>query len=186
MSSDTREDQHAGEGPGPELTSRLGYLLKHARLKLGELTAAALAPYGLDGRELAVLLVLAGREPASQQQAARRLGIDRTTMVALLDALERKGLVTRHPHAGDRRKNVVALTAAGRDTLRDATQAGDDAERRFLAPLPGLAAQQLKDALRTLLTEPGHRSAGGAERAEGRLPAVTRLGAGPRPGPPEA
>jgi DNA-binding MarR family transcriptional regulator len=154
VSSETRDDQHVREGPGHELTSRLGYLLKHARLKLGELTAAALAPYGLDGRELAVLIVLAGCEPASQQQAARRLGIDRTTMVALLDALEDKGLVTRHPHAEDRRKNVVELTAPGRDTLRAATQAGDDAERRFLAPLSEPAARQLKDALRTLLTEP--------------------------------
>jgi DNA-binding MarR family transcriptional regulator len=152
VSSETRDDQYVGEEPAPELTSRLGYLLKHARLKLGELTAAALAPYGLDGRELAVLLVLAGCEPASQQQAARRLGIDRTTMVALLDALEDKGLVARHPHAKDRRKNVVELTAPGRDTLRDATQAGDDAERRFLAPLTEPAAQQLKDALLKLLT----------------------------------
>jgi DNA-binding MarR family transcriptional regulator len=154
VSSETRDDQRVGEGPGPELTSRLGYLLKHARLKLGELTAAALAPYGLDGRELAVLLVLAGCEPASQQQAARRLGIDRTTMVAILDALEGKGLVTRHPDAEDRRKNVVELTAPGRDTLRDATRAGDDAERRFLAPLTEPAAQQLKDALRALLSQP--------------------------------
>jgi DNA-binding MarR family transcriptional regulator len=154
VSSETRDDQHVGEGPGQELTGRLGYLLKHARLKLGELTAAALAPYGLDGRELAVLLVLASCEPASQQQAARRLGIDRTTMVALLDALEDKGLVTRHPPAEDRRKNVVELTAPGRDTLRDATQAGDDAERRFLAPLTEPAAQQLKDALRAVLTQP--------------------------------
>jgi DNA-binding MarR family transcriptional regulator len=152
VSSETRDDQYVGEEPAPELTSRLGYLLKHARLKLGELTAAALAPYGLDGRELAVLLVLAGCEPASQQQAARRLGIDRTTMVALLDALEDKGLVARHPHAKDRRKNVVELTAPGRDTLRDATQAGDDAERRFLTPLTEPAAQQLKDALLKLLT----------------------------------
>jgi DNA-binding MarR family transcriptional regulator len=154
VSSETRDDQHVGEGPGQELTGRLGYLLKHARLKLGELTTAALAPYGLDGRELAVLLVLAGCEPASQQQAARRLGIDRTTMVALLDALESKGLVTRHPHAEDRRKNVVELTAHGRDTLRDATRAADDAERRFLAPLTEPVAQQLKDALRALLTQP--------------------------------
>jgi DNA-binding MarR family transcriptional regulator len=76
-------------------------------------------------------------------------------MVALLDALEGKGLVTRHPHAEDRRKNVVELTATGRDTLRDATLAGDDAERRFLAPLAEPAARQLKDALRALLTQPG-------------------------------
>jgi DNA-binding MarR family transcriptional regulator len=155
VSSEATEDQHTGEGPGPELTGRLGYLLKHARLRLGELAAAALAPYGLDGRELPVLVVLASGEPASQQEAARRLDVDRTTMVALVDALEDKGLVARHPHAQDRRKNVVELTPAGRATLAEATQASDDAERQFLAPLTGPAIQQLKDALYTLVTQPG-------------------------------
>ena len=134
------------------MTSRLGYLLKHAQLQLGELTSAALAPYGLSGRELAVLLSLAGGEPASQQEAAQRLGVDRTTMVALLDALEAKGLVTRHPHAGDRRRNVVELTPAGQQTMRAATEASDDAERRFLAPLTRQAADQLRAALQLLVT----------------------------------
>src|ERR1700733_3814264 len=76
-----------GEGPGPGLAGRPGYLLQHVCLRLGELTTAALAPYDLIGRELAVLLVLASGEPASQQDAARRLGVDRTTMVGLVDAL---------------------------------------------------------------------------------------------------
>ena len=134
------------------MTSRLGYLLKHAQLQLGELTSAALAPYGLSGRELAVLLSLAGGEPASQQEAAQRLGVDRTTMVALLDALEARGLVTRHPHAGDRRRNVVELTPAGQQTMGAATEASDDAERRFLAPLTGQAADQLRAALQLLVT----------------------------------
>ena len=155
MSSEASVDAGAGPGPGPELTGRLGYSLKHVWLRLGELTTAALAPYGLTGRELAVLVVLSGSEPASQQEAARRLGIDRTTMVAMLDGLEAKALVARHPDAQDRRKNVVELTAAGRDTLRDATRANDDAERRFLAPLPGPLAQQFRQALHLLLTQPG-------------------------------
>ena len=155
MSSAATDDQHTTAGPGPELTGRLGYLLKHARLRLSELATAALAPYGLDGRELGVLLVLASGEPASQQEAARRLDVDRTTMVALVDALEGKGLVARHPHAADRRKNVVELTAAGDAILRAATQASDDAERRFLAPLTSSAVEQLKDALYTLVTQPG-------------------------------
>ena len=106
------------------------------------------------GRELTVLVVLADGEPASQQEAARRLGIDRTTMVALLDGLESKGFVTRHPHAQDRRKNVVELTPAGRDAFAQASRASDDAERRFLAPLAEPAAGQLRAALRTLLTSP--------------------------------
>jgi DNA-binding MarR family transcriptional regulator len=151
VSSHAEEHKNSGEGPDPELASRLGYLLKHAQLRLFEMTAAALAPYGVNGRELAVLVVLAGCEPASQQQAARRLGVDRTTMVALVDALEAKGLVARRPDAGDRRRNVVELTAAGRDTLDRGSRAGDDAERRFLAPLTPSAAKQLKDALRALI-----------------------------------
>jgi DNA-binding MarR family transcriptional regulator len=143
------------DGPGPELGRTLGYLLKHAQLQMSELNTAALAPYGVDGRDLGVLLVLAGHEPTSQQQAAQRLGVDRTTMVALLDTLEAKGLVSRHPDADDRRRNVVELTTAGQDTLQQATLASADAERALLAPLSPQAAQQLRDSLRAIVTHPG-------------------------------
>jgi DNA-binding MarR family transcriptional regulator len=151
MSSSTHEQ--AATGPGPALTGRLGYLLKHAQLRLTELTTAALAPFDLNGRELAVLAVLAGHEPTSQQQTAARLGVDRTTMVALVDTLQSKGLVARRPGAADRRKNVVALTELGRDTLDRATLASDAAERQFLAPLTQPAAQQLKAALLTVVQQ---------------------------------
>lgn len=143
------------DGPGPALSRNLVYLLKHAQLRMAELTTNALTPYGIDGRELGVLLALTGREPASQQQAAQRLGIDRTTMVALLDALEGKGLVSRHPHVEDRRRNVVELTDAGKDTLRRATEASDDAEREFLASLSPQAAEQLRNSLQTIVIHPG-------------------------------
>jgi DNA-binding MarR family transcriptional regulator len=149
-----QRDLASPAGPPPELAGRLGYLLKHAQLGLAELTAAALEPYRLTGRELAVLTVLAGDEPASQQQAAQRLGVDRTTMVALVDALESKGLVSRHADAADRRRNVVELTAAGRDTLHRAGEAAAEAERRFLTPLSTPDARRLKAALLALI-QPG-------------------------------
>jgi DNA-binding MarR family transcriptional regulator len=139
----------------PELIDRLGYLLKHAQLRLTELTAEALAPYGVSGRELAVLLVLDGGGPASQLAAARRLGIDRTTMVAFLDTLEERGLVARRPDPDDRRRNVVVLTATGQSVLRDATRAGDEAERRFLAPLTAAAADQLRHCLQSVIRTDG-------------------------------
>jgi DNA-binding MarR family transcriptional regulator len=150
-----QRDLASPAGPPPELAGRLGYLLKHAQLGLAELTAAALEPYRLTGRELAVLTVLSGDEPASQQQAAQRLGVDRTTMVALVDALEGKGLVRRHADAADRRRNVVELTAAGRDTLHQAGEAAAEAERRFLTPLSTPDARRLKAALLAVI-QPGH------------------------------
>lgn len=146
-----QRDRASPAGPPPELTGRLGYLLKHAQLGLAELTAAALAPFGLTGRELAVLTVLASGKPASQQQAAQRLGVDRTTMVALIDVLEDKELVLRHADVEDRRRNVVELTQKGRDRLHLAGQAAQDAERRFLAPLSHTDAERLKAVLLTVI-----------------------------------
>ncbi|MGP0032982.1 MAG: MarR family winged helix-turn-helix transcriptional regulator [Solirubrobacteraceae bacterium] len=146
MSTDT--------GPGPLLSPRLGYLFKHVQIRMHELNEEALAPFGIDGRELGILLVIAGHEPGSQQQAAQRLGIDRTSMVARLDALEDKGLVSRHPHAQDRRRNVVELTDAGRDTLRLATKASERAEATLLAPISDQDGERLRDALQAILARP--------------------------------
>jgi DNA-binding MarR family transcriptional regulator len=142
-------------GPGPLLSPRLGYLFKHAQIRMHELNEEALAPFGIDGRELGILLVIAGHEPGSQQEAAQRLGIDRTSMVARLDALEEKGLVSRHPHAEDRRRNVVELTDAGRDTVRRAAKASEQAEATLLAPLPDQDGERLRHALQAILGLPG-------------------------------
>ena len=132
---------------GPRLSGRLTYRLKRALADLESLHEQHLGPAGITARELAVMLFLDGREPESQQQAAARLGIDRTTMVGLRDSLERKDLVARRPDAGDRRRNVVVLTDAGRATLQEATDASDAAERDLLAELDDREAAQLRELL---------------------------------------
>src|SRR4051812_41085917 len=98
---------------GPRLSTRLTYSLKRVLVDLEQLHAEHLAPVGVSGRELAVLLLLDGRDPAAQAQAAGRLGVDGTAMVGVIDGLEAKGLVARRAGAGDRRRNAVELTGAG-------------------------------------------------------------------------
>lgn len=133
------------------LASRLGYLLKHAQQALATSAAPALAPFGIDGRELTVLAVLGSAGPLSQQEAAEQLGIDRTTMVAMVDTLEHKDLVRRRRSPLDRRKNIVELTPAGRACLEGAGQARDRAEKEFLAPLGADAASFVR-ALQILVS----------------------------------
>jgi DNA-binding MarR family transcriptional regulator len=137
--------------PGAELTDRLGFLLKHAQQRLTELTSAALGPFGISGRELAVLLVFDALGPTSQQDAARRLGVVRTTMVALVDGLEAKGIVQRAPYAQDRRRNVVTFTEQGAETFREALAASDAAERAFLGGLDEAQAAAFRARLRALI-----------------------------------
>ncbi|SEP03972.1 DNA-binding transcriptional regulator, MarR family [Amycolatopsis saalfeldensis] len=139
--------------PGPDLHRALGYLLKHANLKFTALTDAALAPFGIDGKDLGALRVLAHRDPTSQLQVAQTLGVDRTTMVALLDALEDKGIIRRQPDPADRRRNVVELTEQGSEAYDAAEAAYQEAEKTFLAALSPSAGAQFRRALRTLLED---------------------------------
>jgi DNA-binding MarR family transcriptional regulator len=136
------------------LSARLGYLLKLASQRLAAEAARALAPYEVDGRELAVLALIGAHDGLSQLEAAGRLGIDRTTMVALLDALEAKSLVTRRRSPHDRRKNAVALTPLGTERLHAAESAREEVERRFLSPVPAPDAARFLTTLRTLATAP--------------------------------
>jgi DNA-binding MarR family transcriptional regulator len=133
--------------PSTQSLPRLGYLLKQAHLRFMEQAAEALAPLGIGTREWAALICLDDERGLSQGEVAQQLGIDRTTMVALVDALQQKGLVARQPHPGDRRKNRVALTAEGRSVMAQGAQLADEAEHRFLAVLSPPDAQQLKGAL---------------------------------------
>jgi DNA-binding MarR family transcriptional regulator len=133
------------------LNDRLGYLLKHAQQRFSQLSAEALRPYGVTGRQCAILATIDGEGLLSQQDVAQLLEVDRTTMVALIDELETAGLVLRRTHPDDRRKNVVELTSAGRDTLRSAEVARHSAETRFLASLSDAQAAAFRNALRALV-----------------------------------
>ncbi|WP_406005835.1 MarR family transcriptional regulator [Streptomyces sp. NBC_00637] len=139
------------EAQSRPLEYRLGHLLQHAQAELARKSAEALVPCGVDGRELAVLVVLADEETLSQAEAAGRIGVDRTTMVALVDGLEDHGLVERRRSPRDRRRNIVRLTDAGLVCLERAEEAHRAAERRFLAPLDEQAAAALLRALRMLV-----------------------------------
>jgi DNA-binding MarR family transcriptional regulator len=136
--------------PPPPLDKRLGYLLKHAQLRFFELSAAALGPLGVSGQEAAVLRAIDCPDPLSQGDVALRMRIDRTTMVALIDDLERKDLAQRRQDPSDRRKNVVELTDKGREILRRANQVAEEAEEVFLSPLSLEQRERFIAALRTL------------------------------------
>jgi len=132
----------------------LGYLLKHAHLALEGHTDAALARFGITSRDLGALRVIAGGEAKSQQDVAGILGVDRTSMVALLDALEQAGIVARRPSEQDRRRNVIELTKPGREIFVQAEQSSLDAEKDFVGVLGVKGASELRRALGSLVGSP--------------------------------
>jgi DNA-binding MarR family transcriptional regulator len=132
---------------------RLGYLLKRAQLRFQSLQQPALAPLGLDGRLLAVLAMIGEEGPALQQRLSARLGVDRTTMVAHVDALEVGGLVERRRDPRDRRGHLVGLTPMGQKVLARGLRASNDIERTFLAPLSATQQRRFLDLLSRVATD---------------------------------
>jgi MarR family transcriptional regulator for hemolysin len=55
----------------------------------------------------------------SQTALAHAIGLDKTTMVVTIDALERAGLVERRMSTHDRRARVIAVTEAGRKKVAE-------------------------------------------------------------------
>jgi DNA-binding MarR family transcriptional regulator len=76
-----------------------------------------LAAHGVRKWHYAVLATLAEFGPAAQADIGRRLGVDRSDMVALLNDLQAEGYISRAPDPTDRRRNSVVLTPAGRTVL---------------------------------------------------------------------
>jgi MarR family transcriptional regulator, transcriptional regulator for hemolysin len=149
--------QTAGPAETPEaLSSDLCWLLSRASHALTTEMTAALEGSGISPREHSVLAT-AVTGAHTQIELARLVGLDKTTMVVTVDALEAAGLAERRPSATDRRARVVTVTKAGERKVREAEavldrvrddvlEALDPAERRaFLSALSQLACGRLAD-----------------------------------------
>ena len=95
----------------------------------------SLAESGLGWAAYAVLHHLDAQGPVSQRELAASLRIQPSNIVALLDELQRGGLIHRSPDPADRRRHRVELTPRGLAVLARATKAVRAAEAGLLAPL---------------------------------------------------
>jgi DNA-binding MarR family transcriptional regulator len=112
------------------LLSQLGYAV--TRRFRAELEAVALEP-----RHFGLLRAIAAARNLSQQMLGESLQIPASSVVALLDQLENKGLVRRRPDPADRRVRWVELTDAGRAVLEQAIGVAIGIEEALCAGLDG-------------------------------------------------
>jgi DNA-binding MarR family transcriptional regulator len=111
----------------------------------------ALAPLELRSREF-WMLAIAGRGNVSQHEIANVCGMDPSSLVAVLDGLERRGWLRRQPNPRDRRMHWVQRTEAGDRLFARALPRAQRAEARQLAALSAAQQRQLVAAMRKLVT----------------------------------
>jgi DNA-binding MarR family transcriptional regulator len=130
------------------LLSQLGYYSSR-RWKV------RLAPLGLDPRQVMVLRRLAGDEGRSQQALGDALQIPPSRMVALVDALEQRGLLRRRPSPSDRRVRTLHLTKEGRRLLGRIMEISVEHEQQLCRGLQPAERGQLLTLLNRLAAEQG-------------------------------
>lgn len=101
------------------LDDLLGYHLRRAQVVLYQSFAETLGADNISPGQLGVLLLVRETPGLNQTRLGAALGIDRSTLVAVLDRLQGRGLVARKPSATDRRSHALELTATGRAFLDD-------------------------------------------------------------------
>lgn len=135
------------------ITADLTWLMQRATRVLSDDFDELAREQGLsDLRDCLVLSVVADGAERSQLEISRSLGIDKTTLVAILDRLVDKGLVTRELSARDRRIRIPAITEAGDRILRAVMSARDRAIDARLDALPVGEASVLRTALWRIAT----------------------------------
>jgi DNA-binding MarR family transcriptional regulator len=134
------------------------YLLNRAACAVRKMAEDALASFEINPKHYGILATIASRGPLTQQSLGELIQIDRTTIVQLVDDLERKGAVVRGPTPGDRRAYSLELTSQGQALLQKAAPRMLATQEKFFEPLLPQERSELQRLLTKLVAQPGPNS----------------------------
>jgi MarR family transcriptional regulator, lower aerobic nicotinate degradation pathway regulator len=133
------------------LSDQIGYLLSKAHLRVHTRANEVLEPLGLTVKHYGLLTLLVHEGSVSQGRLGEVMKIDRTTMVALIDDLERAGHVDRTRNPEDRRAYALAATAPGKRVQRKAATLMKQVYAETLSPLSPAERSDLQRMLRAII-----------------------------------
>ena len=131
----------------PSLTHWPGYLMTFIAEHASERFERELGPAGIRSKHAALLVVIDAEGPMSQRALGRRLRIDKSPMVGLVDDLERLGLAERRRSDRDRRVQAIHLTPRGPTALQRVRRLADDENERTFGVLDDDERALLHDLL---------------------------------------
>jgi DNA-binding MarR family transcriptional regulator len=130
----------------------LGYVLRSAQVRVFQDFAASLDDLGLTPGQLGALLLIEANSGLSQTELGTALGIDRSSVVPLIDKLQARNLVRRLVKPSDRRTHALELAEDGVALLRRLDPRLEAHEHRIAAGLSPEERRALMDLLSRVAT----------------------------------
>ncbi len=155
---------------------RIAFLLSQVGGRSAQEFARLLEPLKLTPPDAGILRVVRLQEGISQQNLAKELHMHPSRLVALIDSLEKRGLVVRAPHATDRRLYSLRLTPQGEEAFRSMGELAREHNKIMCAGLTQDECDRLETLLRKIAgnqglsmgVHPGYRDLGKAKRRAGK------------------
>ena len=132
------------------LPTLLGFNIRRAQIALWRDFARTVAGGEIRPGMFSAIALIRANPGIAQVDLANELGIDKASMVGLIDRLEDAGWIVRKRSQEDRRRQGVSATAAGERTYRSLRREMLDHERKFVAKFSDAERNQLITLLRRL------------------------------------
>jgi DNA-binding MarR family transcriptional regulator len=140
---------------GKARTGGVAFLLAQIGAHATERFAARVAALDLTPPQAGLLRAVAGQPGRSQQAVAEQLGIQPSRFVALVDDLERRGVLERRRNENDRRLYALHLTDTGERLMRDLGQVGLAHENDICSALSASERTTLRELLQRVADQQG-------------------------------
>ena len=132
------------------LDNLFGYQLRRAQARVFADFMTAMSGDAVTPGQFGVLSLIDGNSGLNQSALAKALGIERSTMVAVISTLEDRGLVKRGESSTDKRSYALSLTAGGRALLKKIRGKVEAHEKTITAKLDDHEKKLLRDLLKKI------------------------------------
>ena len=144
--------------PGTEikfghLPDLIGYQLRLAQIAIFRDFAMTLGELEVTPGLFGVLVIIEANPGLKQTELAKATHLDRSTVVSVIDNLERRALVERRAATSDRRSNSLHLTADGKVLLKKLKKLVTEHEQRLKGNLSDAEQATLIRLMRKILPE---------------------------------
>lgn len=145
ISDFTQQKVHAS------LQTYMGYCLYKTSQKLRFRINEILKDFNLVAPHLGILTIIDASEPMSQMALGDEIGVDKATMVKLLDGLEENGFIERVSDTKDRRVKFIKITKQGKKFTEKMNIKRVEVEKKFLSVLTAEEEKMLRRIMPKLL-----------------------------------
>ncbi|MCD7097970.1 MarR family winged helix-turn-helix transcriptional regulator [Stenotrophomonas sp. MMGLT7] len=108
--------------------------------------------YGMAIPEWRVITILALYPGSSASQVSERTAMDKVAVSRAVARLLERGFIRRETHGDDRRRSMLALSAAGREVYETVAPLVNEMERRLMSVLSEQEQQTLEHLIDRLAT----------------------------------